>query len=269
MTGEKTAPTQPIPSKPPAFEQQGFTDRDVIDFTPALKAQALEVLQSFDHGPLFTPPTERGAVQAPGNVGGANWGGAAFDPETNRLFVPSLNNPIIVQLVKPEAGRGNIQYRGRTPNLPTLDGLKLWKPPYSSVTAYDLNSGRLAWRTPTGDGPRNHPLLKDLNLGPLGSGTRGGPLVTKTLLFVTELSGGLGGGEALPVGGRPLTTMSLDPPRIRAFDKATGERVWEKEVPLRPAASPMTYLYQGRQYLVVAVGGGVEARLVAFALPMS
>ncbi len=270
MTGEKTAPTQPIPSKPPAFEQQGFTERDVIDFTPALKAQALEVLKSFDHGPLFTPPTERGAVQAPGNVGGANWGGAAFDPETNRLFVPSLNNPIIVQLVKPDAGRGNIQYRrGGTQNLPTLDGLKLWKPPYSSVTAYDLNSGRLAWRAPTGDGPRNHPLLKDLNLGPLGSGTRGGPLVTKTLLFVTELSGGLGGGEALPVGGRPLTTMSLDPPRIRAFDKATGERVWEKEVPLRPAASPMTYLYQGRQYLVVAVGGGVEARLVAFALPMS
>ena len=122
---------------------------------------------------------------------------------------------------------------------------------------------------PTGNGPRNHPLLKDLKLGPLGSGTRGRPLVTRTLLFVTELSGGLGGGEALPVGGRPLTALTPDPPMIRAFDKATGELVWEKELPLRPAASPMTYLYQGRQYLLVAVGAGVEARLVAFALPMS
>ncbi len=268
MAGENSARTQPFPTRPPAFELQGFTESDLIDFTPELRAQAVEVLKRFDHGPLFTPPTERGAIQAPGNVGGANWGGAAFDSGTGMLYVPSVNHPIVVQLIKGDPARGNLQYRrGGTQNLPSLDGLKLWKPPYSSVTAYDLNKGTIVWRVPLGNGPRDHPLLKDLRLGPLGSNTRGAPLVTGTLLFVSEMNGGLGTGEVIKVGDRPATKLPPEPAMFRAFDKATGEVVWEKELPVRPAASPMTYLHLGRQFIAMAIGSGTEAELIAFALP--
>jgi glucose dehydrogenase len=266
--GEQTAATQPFPTKPPAFDRQGLLDDDVIDFTPELKAQALEVLKQFDRGPLFTPPSLRGTVQMPGNVGGADWGGAAVDPTTATLFVPSLTSPIIDQLVKGEPARGNMAYRrGGVGNLPTLDGLPLYKPPYSRVTAYDLNTGTIKWQVPLGDGPRNHPLLKELGLGRLGNAQRGNPLATATLLFVSQASGGLGRGEALKVGARELTPQEPEPPRLRAFDKATGELVWEFDLPLGPAASPMTYFYGGRQYIVVAIGGGLDAELVALALP--
>lgn len=266
--GEKTAATQPFPTKPPAFDRQGLIDEDVIDFTPELKAQALQVLKQFDHGPLFTPPSLRGTVQMPGNVGGADWGGAAVDPVTATLFVPSLTSPIIDQLVKGDPARGNMAYRrGGLQNLPTLDGLPLYKPPYSRVTAYDLNTGTIKWQVPLGDGPRNHPLLKELRLGPLGNAQRGNPLATATLLFVSQASGGLGRGEALKVGDRELTPQEPEPPRFRAFDKSTGELVWEFDLPLGPAASPMTYSYGGRQHIVMAIGGGLDAELVAFALP--
>jgi quinoprotein glucose dehydrogenase len=266
--GEKTAATQPFPTKPPPFDRQGLLDDDVIDFTPELKAQALEVLKRFDHGPLFTPPSLRGAVQMPGNVGGADWGGAAVDPATATLFVPSLTSPIIDQLVAGDPARGNMAYRrGGIGNLPTLDGLPLYKPPYSRVTAYDLNTGTIKWQVPIGDGPRNHPLLRDLRLGPLGNAQRGNPLATATLLFVSQSSGGLGRGESLKVGDRELTLQEPEPPKFRAFDKATGELVWEFELPLGPSAAPMTYSYGGRQYIVMTIGGGLDAELIALALP--
>ena len=125
----------------------------------------------------------------------------------------------------------------------------------------------MAWQVPVGDGPRNHPLLKDLNLGPLGTGTRNNPLVTATLLFISQWSGGLGGGENLAVGGRPLSKLEPEVPMFRAFDKATGALVWQTELPIRPAASPMTYRHGGRQYIVIAGGGGLDAEIVAYALP--
>jgi quinoprotein glucose dehydrogenase len=120
---------------------------------------------------------------------------------------------------------------------------------------------------PLGDGPRDHPLLKDLNLGPLGGSTRASPLVTATLLFVSQMAGGLGGAQNLPVGGRPLSKLAPEEAKFRAFDKATGQLVWEMALPRSPAASPMTYLHAGRQFLVVAVGGATEAELVALSLP--
>ncbi len=266
--GEKTSPTQPFPTKPPPFERQSMTDDDVIDFTPELRAQALDVLKQWDRGGLFTPPSERGTVQIPGNVGGADWGGAAVDLETRRLFVPSLTNPIIVQLVPGDPSVSNLRFRrGGTQNLPTLDGIPLYKPPYSRVTAYDLNTGTIAWQVPLGDGPTNHPLLKDLNLGPLGTGVRAAPLVTKTLLFISHYSGGLGRGERLGVGEREPSNLPPEPPTFRAFDKRTGELVWSYELPLGPSASPMTYMYAGTQYIVIAAGSALQAELIAFALP--
>ena len=254
VAGEQTSRTQPFPTKPPAFDRQGFTADDVIDFTPELKARALELLEPYQLGPLFTPPSERGTVQLPGNGGGANWTGAALDPETGRLYVPSATSPLLVQLVKPDPKISNLQYRRGNTNvaLPTLDGLRLVKPPYGRVTAYDLNAGDIAWQVPFGDGPRNHPLIKPLGLGPLGSG-RATVLLTKTLLFAGARGGDRGDGQR-------------EPPTLQALDKATGQTLWSSPLPTGPVASPMTYTAQGAQHVVVAVGGGRSAELVAFAL---
>jgi len=267
VPGERSSPTQPIPTKPPAYERQGVTENDLIDFTPELKQAALEALKEFDSGPLFTPPSEKGTIVNPGWIGGANWAGASFDPETGTLYVPSVTSPIVVQLVKPNAERSNLLYaRGGTQLPPSLDGLPILKPPYGRVTAIDLNRGDTKWVAPVGDGPRNHPLLKDLKLPPLGAPIRNAALVTKSLLFVAMGSGNLGGGRSLPVGGRPLSKPEVEPTKLRVYDKATGAPLWDYDAPLRPLASPMTYSIQGKQYIVVAAGGGTSAELIAFAL---
>jgi quinoprotein glucose dehydrogenase len=267
VPGERSAATQPFPVKPPAFDRQGLTDDDAVDFTPELRAQALEVLKQFDRGPLFTPPSLRGTVQLPGNVGGADWGGAAVDPRTGMLYVLSITSPIVDALVPADTAPGNMRFRrgGAVANLPTLDGIPLYKPPYSRLSAIDLNTGTIAWQVPIGDGPRHHPLLDDLHLGPLGNGARGSPLVTSTLLFVSQYSGGLGRGTALRVGDRELTPQMQETPKFRAYDKQTGELLWETELP-GTAAAPMTYSYAGKQYVVLAVGGGNNAELIAFAI---
>ncbi len=268
VPGERTHPTQPFPTRPPAFERQGVSEADLIDYTPELKQAALDAVKEFDYGPLFTPPSEKGTIQNPGWAGGANWQGAAFDPETGTLYVPSMTSPIVVQLIKPNAERSNLLYnRGGTMMPPSIDGLPILKPPYGRVTAVDLNRGETKWTQAIGDGPRNHPLLKDLNLPAMGLPIRNAALVTKSLLFVMPGSGNLGGGRNLPVGGRPLTKMPIEPTKIRALDKATGATLWEFDPPSRPLAAPMTYMLQGKQYLVVAAGGGLSAELIAFSLP--
>lgn len=268
VPGERTSPTQPFPTRPPAFERQGLTENDLIDFTPELKQAALAAIKPFEYGPLYTPPSEKGTIALPGWVGGANWAGAAFDPEHGTLYVPSLTSPIVIQLVKPDPAKSNLLYvRGGVMAPPTLDGLPLTKPPYGRVTAIDLNRGDTKWTTAVGDGPRHHPLLKDLNLPPLGAALRNAPLVTKSLLFIAMGQGNLGGGRNLPVGNRPLTTgLPAEPLKLRAYDKATGAPVWDFTPPSRPMASPMTYMYQGVQYLVVATGSGASAELIAFNL---
>jgi quinoprotein glucose dehydrogenase len=267
VPGERTSPTQPHPTKPPAYERQGVTEDDLIDYTPELKQAALEVFKQFDAGPLFTPPSEKGTIVNPGWAGGANWAGASFDPETGTLYVPSMTSPIVVQLVKPNAERSNLLYaRGGTMMPPSLDGLSILKPPYGRVTALDLNKGDLKWTAPIGDGPRNHPLLKHLNLPALGAPIRNAALVTKSLLFVAMGSGNLGGGRNLPVGGRPLSKPEIEPTKLRVYDKATGAPLWDLDASARPLASPMTYLHQGKQYVVVAAGSGTTAELIAFSL---
>ena len=267
VPGEKTSATQPHPTRPPAFERQGVTEADLIDYTPEIKAAALDVFKQFETGPLFTPPSEKGTIVNPGWAGGANWAGAAFDPETGTLYVPSMTSPIVVQLVKPNAERSNLLYaRGGVQLPPTLDSLPLLKPPYGRVTAIDLNRGDTKWVTAIGDGPRNHPLLKDLNLPPMGAPIRNAVLATKSLLFVAMGAGNLGGGQNLPIAGRPLTKPQIEPTKFRAYDKTTGAPLWEFESPLRPMASPMSYSFNGKQYIVVAAGNGQNAELIAFAL---
>ncbi len=263
VPGEKSSPTQPFPTKPPAFERQGVTEDDLIDFTPEIKKEALEILKNYDYGPLFTPPTERGNIEMPGWQGGANWGGAAFDPETGMLYVPSISDPIRVALGKPDPNRSNFMYsrvgsmRVDGPKGGGKEALPLFKPPYGRITAIDLNKGEHAWMVPHGDGPRNHPLLKDLHLGPLGSPARSGAIATKTLLIAAETASGYG-----------ATADSPSKPKLRAFDKATGKTIHEIELPSPAGGTPMTYLQDGKQYIIVPVGGGRAAsEFIAYSLP--
>jgi len=248
VPGEVASPTQPFPARPAPFDLQGAGDDVVLDFTPALRTRALALLEPFERGPLFTPPTLKGTLQLPGNAGAATWNGAAFDPESGMLYVPSVTGAIVVQIGPADPARGNLRYRrqGGT-QVPTLDGLPFTKPPYSRVTAYNLNTGETAWQMPLGNGPRDHPLLRDLNLPPLGSGGRGSPLLTRTLLFIAQ-RGARG-----------------EPAALVAMNKTDGRELRRIQLPLAPSV-PMTYLHEGRQYLLVAVGGGADARLMAFAL---
>jgi quinoprotein glucose dehydrogenase len=265
VPGEWTSPTQPFPTRPAPFDRQGLTDDDLIDFTPELKAEAREIVKQWTIGPMFTPPTvegvdgKKGTMYLPGWVGGANWGGAAFDPETGVLYVPSVTFPWLGALVP---GKGRFAYQqtrqrlDRTPG-PGPRGLPITKPPYGRITAIDLNTGDQLWMVPNGDGPRDHPALKDLNLPPLGHMGRAAPLVTKTLLFVTE---GSETGLSIPPGGGGKW--------LGAYDKKTGRRVARIPLPAGATGAPMTYLHAGRQHLVVAIAGeNHEPELVALSLP--
>ena len=261
LPGEVPAATQPFPTKPPPFEYQGVSVDDLIDFTPEIRAMAVEAVRDFRLGPLYTPPLRavdggvQGTIQRPAIDGGANWGGAGVDPETGLLYVPSQNRFSVLTFYEPDPDDGATMQitqgafgSGRQPAMP--QGLPLFKPPYSRMTAVDLNAGETAWMQPNGDGDRfrNHPLLRDLDLPPLGGDGRGGPLVTKTLLISALSAGGAGGG-----------------PRLVARDKATGAIVGSVDLPAGAVGTPMTYMVEGRQHIALTVGGG--PRLIALALP--
>jgi quinoprotein glucose dehydrogenase len=256
VPGEHTSPTQPFPTKPAPFERQGATEENLVDFTPELRAEAKKILDRYDHGPLYTPPSEKGALNLPGWGGGANWWGAAFDPESGLFYIPSLTAPITVKLNKPDSARSNFDFvRGGPAFAQGVDGphgIPLFKPPYGRITAINLNTGEHAWMIPHGDGPREKiSALVGHDVGPLGSGG-GGPLLTKTLLFVGQGAGGRGGRAG---GGANL---------IRAFDKASGKVLAEIALPAPPSGTPMTYVAGGKQYIVLATN---DSRLVALSLP--
>ncbi len=254
IPGERTARTQPFPTKPPPFERQGVTEDDLIDFTPELRAEALAIFKRFEGGPLFTPPTLKGTIELPGYGGGANWGGAAFDPETGVLYIPSNTAPTMLALGQPDANRSNFRYTRRgISDFGGPRGLPLVKPPYSRITAIDLNQGKILWQVTNGDGLKNHPLLKALNLPPLGSTGRAAPLLTKSLLFVGEGTGRTG------------STAGGGGTKFKAYDKATGAALWEIDLPDQTTGAPMTYLVGGKQYVVVAVGSA-PPQLVALSL---
>jgi quinoprotein glucose dehydrogenase len=261
VPGEWYAPTQPFPTKPPAFDLQGAVEENLIDLTPELRKRALEQLKTFEHGPLFTPPVAgKGTLLVPGILGGANWGGAAFDPETGYLYVPSRMEPSAVTLGPPP--KGNMRYMRTselTAKLLSMDGLPIFKPPYSRVTAIDMNSGEHRWMAAIGNGPRNHPLLKGMAaVPPLGEPFQAGvsALVTKTLLVVS---------------GAPRPTEWSDPDAARklifVFDKETGALLRGIELDAIAAAAPMTYSHGGKQYIVVATGSGPASELMALSLP--
>ena len=276
--GEMTSPTQPFPTKPPAFDRQGATIENLIDFTPELRAEALEIVERYTIGPMFTPPSVRGdgpndnqgTIQLPGSQGGADIQGAAFDPETGYLYVPSITSPFVADIIEGNPDRTNLAYiKGRRQWIGGPRGLPLFKPPYGRITAIDMNTGEVMWMTPNGYGPTDHPAIADLNLGRLGSPGRPGPLLTKTLLFIGE-----GSDVGVQAGGRVMDGMPLNivtnygEPWFRAYDKATGDVVWEMELEAGTTGVPMTYLHEGKQYVVVPIGGlQVPGQWVALSLP--
>ncbi|MCH7890965.1 MAG: PQQ-binding-like beta-propeller repeat protein, partial [Gemmatimonadetes bacterium] len=226
VPGERASPTQPFPTRPAPFERQGITVDDLIDLTPELRAEAIEILNGYVYGPMFTPPSVRGddpeatqgTVQLPGWVGGADWNGAAVDPETQILYVPSVTAAIVAALVEPDTAESNFRYvRGPPRSVQGPQGLPLVKPPWGRITAIDLNTGEHVWMVPNGEGPRDHEALEGLDLPRLGAPGRPAPLLTKTLLFIGEGSSSM---LAMPLfaGGK----------MFRAYDKGTGDVLGER-----------------------------------------
>ncbi len=256
VPGEASWPTQPVPSKPPAFESQGVTVDDAFDATPELKEKAVAELRKYRLGPIYTPPSLQGTVALPGVWGGANWGGGAFDPATGRLFVKTTRSPAIFRLeaynsaTQPEDRLDEVdaEYINRSP-ASFIDGVPILKPPYAHLVALDLNRGDLAWKVPFGDAPelRNVAALKGVPLPDrLGSVGPPGVIVTKSGVV-------FGGGNDMA---------------LNAFDAKDGREIWRYVLPRQATATPMTYqAADGRQMIVIATGRGEDTALVAFALP--
>jgi quinoprotein glucose dehydrogenase len=268
VPGERLYPTQPFPTKPPPFSGQGVSLDDANDLTPEIHALALEEMRQFRLGPLFTPQSLRGTLMRPTIGGGANWGGAAFDPETGLLYVRTTEGTSTNQVCRNDGADPDVDvdytnncphgaaagmFRNRpgatAPARSRLGPIPLIKPPYAYLVAIDLNQGDIAWRAPFGEGSRvlrSHPLLRGVTL-PERLGTRGnnGLMVTRGgLVFI-------GGGD----------------PYLYAFDKATGQELWRAPTTFRTSGNPMSYKARsGRQFVVIATGAGPDASLVAFAL---
>jgi len=275
VPGEVTSPTQPFPTRPAPFDRLGATIDNLIDFTPELRQEALEIVSNYVMGPLFTPPSiasengTQGTIQLPGSQGGADVQGAAFDPETGYLYVPSITSAFIADLVPGDPEVSNLAYvKGSRRWIAGPQGLPLTKPPYGRITAIDMNTGEHVWMAANGDGPRDHPAIAHLNLGKLGVPGRPAPLLTGALLFLGE------GRTNVPRDGRipPDMPMAIATnsggPMFRAYDKETGEVVWEIELEAGTTNSPVSYLHDGKQYLLVAIGDREHSpELVAFTLP--
>jgi quinoprotein glucose dehydrogenase len=269
VAGEKTSPTQPIPTKPPPFERQGVTEDDLIDFTPGLKAEALEIAKKYRMGPVYTPASDKqGTLMLPSPNGGASWQGAAVDPETGTLFIGSATTPRVLE-IQHDPKRSDMEYTGDSRYVASTfpHGLSLVKPPWGRITAVDLNTGDNLWVVPNGDTPdavKNNPAVAGVNIPRMGTADASGLLVTKTLLF----SGASGLHPSLPPG--------QGAPYLLAIDKTTGALIHQLKLPddLRPTGIPMTYLVAGKQYIVVAAGLAPPAaretragELIALTLP--
>ena len=286
VPGEWYAPTQPYVTKPPAYDLQGITIDDLIDFTPELRAEAVKLVSRYKMGPLFTPPPVSkwegplGLLMVPSATGGTNWPGGSLDPETNIFYGYSFRNPTVVGFINDPA-RSDMNFisgQARDPNAAapvagapaggggegggpgvTVQGLPLLKPPYGTISAIDLNKGEIVWQVAHGETPdniRNHPALKGRTIPRTGRPNgRIGTLVTRTLVIAGEP-----GFFTMPNGQRGAM--------LRAYDKATGVEVGAVPMPAPQTGSPMTYMLNGRQYLVVPISGGTySGEFVAYRTP--
>jgi quinoprotein glucose dehydrogenase len=276
VPGEETSATQPFPTKPPAYDLQGFSINDLIDFTPELKAEAVKMVSKYKLGPVFTPavvskpegPYATLALATAG--GGTNWAGGSYDPETHIAYIPSQRSLTSIGLIPGDPSRTDMNFmsgsaapktsasggggggEGLGPGL-TVQGLPVVKPPYGSITAIDLNKGEILWHIANGDTPeniRNNPALKGLDIPRTGRPGVFGVLVTKTLVICGERSAG------------------KSDVMLRAYDKATGKEVGAVPLPAGQTGTPMTYMFNGKQYITLAIAaGGFPAELISYKLP--
>jgi quinoprotein glucose dehydrogenase len=267
VPGEWYSPTQPFPTKPPPFERQGFPIDELIDFTPELRAEALELLTNYQVGPVFTPPIlreENGLIGTLFVPNGANWPGGSYDPDTGIMYLYSHTLMRSLGLVH-DPERSDMDYINRGGRPPTIRGLPILRPPWGRITAINLNEGEIVWQIAHGETPdrvKNHPALRGLDIprtgrtGGAGGSSGGiGTLTTKTLVISGE-----GGVVTTPSGTRGAM--------LRAYDKASGEERGAVPIPAAQTGSPMTYAIDDKQFLVLAVGGGnYQGELIAFALP--
>ena len=270
VPGELLAPTQPFPTKPPAYDRQGVSIDDLVDFTPELRAEAERIAANYRIGPIFTPPTVSesdgpwGTLMLPSQAGGTNWPGGSLDPETGIIYLYTYTQVVSLGLINdPERSDMNF-IRGRASEVNareaalTIDGIPIIKPPWGRITAIDLNLGEILWQVPHGETPdniRNHPRLEGVDIPRTGRVGRIGTLNTKTLVIAGE-----GGMFTTPSGERGAM--------LRAYNKLTGEEVGAVYMPAPQSGSPMTYVLDGVQYIVVsASGGGMSGQLLAYRLP--
>lgn len=281
VPGEWYSPTQPFPTKPPAYDRQGVSLDDLLDFTPELKAEAVKVVSRYKIGPIFTPPVASrwegplATLMLPSLGGDTNWPGGSFDPETGILYVFSAATVGQAGLLVSDGKRSDMSYimgtagdpaappptagGGGAPEGggPNVQGLPLIKPPWGRITAIDLNKGEFVWQIAHGatpDAVRNHPALKGLEIPRTGQSGHVGTLVTKTLVIAGE-------------GGFTTTSTGERGAMLRAYDKKTGAEVGAVYMPAPQSGSPMTYFLNGKQYIVVAISGGnYSAELLAFRL---
>ncbi len=258
VPGEIVSSTQPYPTLPPPYDRQGFQADDLVDFTPEIAARAAEIASNYRFSELYTPPSlykdpkdgTLGTLHLPSSTGGSNWEGAPYDPETGIIYISSRTATSVLTLVnEPDASSMRyIQGGGRTPS---VDGIPLVKPPYGSITAIDLSTGKHVWKIVNGDTPesiKNHPLLAGVDIPPTGKPTRSGMVLTKSLLFFGEGPGGS--------------------PLLHAVDKATGETVAEIELPASVTGLPMTYMIDGKQFILMTVSDFQNgAKLISLSLP--
>jgi quinoprotein glucose dehydrogenase len=274
VPGEWYSPTQPFVTKPPAFERQGVSIDDLIDFTPELRAEAVKLVQQYKIGPLFTPPVvskwegPRATLMLPNVTGGANWQGGSLDPETNYFYIFSNTSVSALGLAPGDGAKSDMLYvrgfaadpndKSGRPAFPNtnVQGLPLIKPPYGRITALDLNKGTLAWQIAHGDTPdniRNHPALKGLDIPRTGRQGRIGVLTTKTLVIAGE-----GGMNTTPHGRGAM---------LRAYDKATGA---DAGAVLHAGAADRIaddLHADGQQYITVSVSApGFPGELIAYRL---
>ena len=268
---EQSSPTQPFPTRPAPYEMHGLTEDDLADYTPEIRARALELVSEWEYGPsLYLPPLHatnaegrKGALFCPSQGGGTNIpGGTVADPETGIVYTASVKSCGGFTLIPGLERDGQLTGQsGITPvewthapvpgGVGTIDGIPFYKPPYGRITAIDMNTGEILWWIPNGETPErieNHPLLEGVDLPNTGQPSHATAVATGSLLIYGEGRGGL--------------------PRMHAVNKRTGERVGTVELPAPTDTAPMTYLHDGVQYIVTAVSGqGLPGSLVALRLP--
>jgi quinoprotein glucose dehydrogenase len=266
VPGERASKTQPVPTRPAAIDLQGARDEDLIDLTPEIHKEAIDIAAAYDRGGLFTPPTQRGMLQVPGNAGGASWSGAAIDPETGTLYVGTQRLATLITIRKPEPWMSSYDFIGLPSYVPGPRGLPLLKPPFGSIVAIDLNSGDHRWRIPVGRSAAMGAIQKLGIREPLGLPFRSWALLTKTVMVVVQM-GYYGPLRYVPGLNLPIRDLHNLDPHLWVYDKSSGTMLAELELPANATGAPITYMAGGKQFIVFPVGGGpLVEELIAVAL---